>query len=354
MGNDTADNRRYQNILEGIPVLGICGYSGAGKTTLIEAMVQKQSSLSRRICVLKHDVHPLSVDVKGKDSFRIFEAGADVHLQNVTQSFFREHGDGQHSVIETIQMLAPRYDGFLLEGHKQTNIPHKIWLQHPESRDVPEAPFGFVRVLDRNAQRLEAASDEFENLMRHTWTRGRVSAALLIGGDSRRFGRPKHLMESMGTTWLEKTVAIIRPFVDQLVIIGKGVLPKAAGELPRLWDVPDAAGPIAGMRAAFRWDPGSSWVMMPCDLPYITEEAVEWLLSQRAVGREAVLPVLKDGAPVEPLFAFYDYRCGPLMERLDSPRRIADVARTHMPVVPTTLSVAWTNVNSPEDLSSDS
>ncbi|MDI9408879.1 MAG: molybdopterin-guanine dinucleotide biosynthesis protein B [Candidatus Pacebacteria bacterium] len=59
-----------------LPCLGICGWSGAGKTTLITAMVPilRQAGLS--VSVIKHAHHGFDIDRAGKDSYRHRAAGA--------------------------------------------------------------------------------------------------------------------------------------------------------------------------------------------------------------------------------------------------------------------------------------
>ena len=61
-------------MLEGLPVLGVCGWSGSGKTTLIEAILPAFRAKGLKIAVIKHDVHGLDIDRPGKDSDRLFRA----------------------------------------------------------------------------------------------------------------------------------------------------------------------------------------------------------------------------------------------------------------------------------------
>jgi molybdopterin-guanine dinucleotide biosynthesis protein B len=56
--------------------LAIVGYSGAGKTTLIERLLPVLNASGMRVATVKHSHHPLDFDVRGKDSFRHKKAGA--------------------------------------------------------------------------------------------------------------------------------------------------------------------------------------------------------------------------------------------------------------------------------------
>ena len=57
-------------------VIGFAGYSGAGKTTLVEALVALMTQRGLKVSVIKHAHHHFDVDREGKDSWRHRKAGA--------------------------------------------------------------------------------------------------------------------------------------------------------------------------------------------------------------------------------------------------------------------------------------
>ncbi|HXT51259.1 MAG TPA: molybdopterin-guanine dinucleotide biosynthesis protein MobB, partial [Thermoanaerobaculia bacterium] len=59
-------------------VVGVAGWSGSGKTTLLERVVPALVADGLSVVVVKHDAHGLALDVAGKDSDRLFRAGAEV------------------------------------------------------------------------------------------------------------------------------------------------------------------------------------------------------------------------------------------------------------------------------------
>lgn len=203
----------------------------------------------------------------------------------------------------------------------------------------------FTYFLDRLIDRLDAMAKDMP-----LW------GCVLIGGRSSRMGRPKHLLESRnGTTWLENTLDILNPLVDGLVISGNGFVPESLKSLTRLADVPNVAGPLSGVLAAGRWQPHASWLLIACDMPNVSEDAVRWLLEKRHAGCWGVAPRQVDKTFCEPLFSWYDMRAFQLMEEqvLQGNMRIGAVAshpKIDNPVIPDRLRNAWQNVNTPEQL----
>jgi len=57
-------------------LVSVEGDSGAGKTTLIEKLLNELSRRKYIVAAVKHCPHGFDLDVKGKDSWRFAEAGA--------------------------------------------------------------------------------------------------------------------------------------------------------------------------------------------------------------------------------------------------------------------------------------
>lgn len=332
------------------PAFGICGYSGSGKTTVIENIIAELTRRKLRVGVVKHDVHGLNIDHEGKDTDRFFKAGADVVIRGPEQCFFRGHRRGDISLHELFRMIGPYYDLILVEGHKGTPLEQKVWLCGDAGEEPPAEATGIHRVLKRDEDRFAIVMDMIDEWLPRSWLSTPVYAGILIGGASTRMGRPKHLIADHGQTWLHRTFTAVKDRVDGVVILGGGEIPADLCSLPVLPDVHDAEGPLRGMRAAMRWAPRTGWLFAACDQPDISSGAVEWLLSHRQPGVRAVMPVLPGASAPEPLLAYYDFRMGEAMERVQRPCDLAELPGVATPTVPGDLSPAWRNVNSPVDL----
>ena len=182
-----------------------------------------------------------------------------------------------------------------------------------------------------------------------------VWGCVLIGGQSRRMGSPKHLLQQGGRTWIERTVSLLRPRVAQVVIAGAGHLPASLAGERRVDDVPELGGPLAGILAAFRCYPQVSWLVAACDLPDMQDEALQWLLDCRRPGVLAVMPDLAADGQIEPLLAYYDRSCRPLLEEMAASgqrrmNRLREFEGVITPQPPLSLRISWRNVNTPQEL----
>lgn len=101
--------------------VAITGISGAGKTSLIEKLIRKFSEVGIRVGYLKHSHHSFKFHPEGKDTSRIFEAGATQVLfagKGVTVDLRREE-----VFLEEIMRRAAGVEVLLIEGFGREEIP---------------------------------------------------------------------------------------------------------------------------------------------------------------------------------------------------------------------------------------
>lgn len=341
--------RKGVHVTSNLPILGVCGWSGSGKTTLIEAVLPRLVSQGLRVAVIKHDAHGIDVDRPGKDSDRLFRAGANVLLQGPGEACYRTRAHRRPDLADAVAGLARDHDLVLVEGHKTTPVP-KVWLlSQGETRPAPEARH-VVAVLPRDRTRLDAFSTFLRQWHRRQWLRRPVFGCVLIGGQSRRMGRPKHLIRQGGRSWLERTVSILRRRTSRVIVAGGGCLPANLAGVLRLPDVPDVEGPMAGILAAMRWAPHATWLLVACDMPHLSLEAIDWLVAARAPGVWATLPQPAGQYGVEPLLAHYDFCSHTLIESLAARREFSLAALAAHPKAislppPPNIASAWNDMD---------
>jgi molybdopterin-guanine dinucleotide biosynthesis protein MobB len=337
-----------------LPIFGIFGHHESGKTALIEALLARLQARGLAVAVAEVHGSAIEVDRPGKDSDRLFRAGADVFMQGKDETFVRLHAGAGRPVARDIEDLARAYDLVLVEGRKRAECP-KVWLLGEGETGPPPEAGECLAVLERGPGRAEAAGRLLDAFLRRQWLRTPVIGSVLIGGKSSRMGRPKHLLPAGGRTWLERTVEVLRGTVGRVVLVGAGEVPASLGDVVRVPDAPDAEGPMAGILGAMRWAPWASHLVAACDLPDLTAEAAGWLLSTRSPGVWATLPHLPGRPGPEPLLAHYDFRARALLEDLAAggrlaPSLLAGHPKVVTPAPPADLAPAWANVNTEGDL----
>ncbi|WP_397546997.1 molybdenum cofactor guanylyltransferase [Rhodothermus marinus] len=183
-----------------------------------------------------------------------------------------------------------------------------------------------------------------------------LTALLLAGGRSRRFGTDKARAVVDGTPMLQRVYETARVLTSHVLLSvrpdGDFYFDLVPPEVPRLLDpVPDAgplAGLVAGLRAA-----RTPWLLaLACDLPFLNEATLRGLLAACSPDVDAVVPITPEGRR-QPLCALY---------RVETVRPVAEarlVAGGHAlqalldRLSFATLSVSdapLRNVNTPDDL----
>jgi molybdopterin-guanine dinucleotide biosynthesis protein B len=111
-------------------VVGFCGPSGVGKTTLLEGVIAALRAAGSSVSVIKHTHKRFDIDQPGKDSWRHRQAGAGEVLLASSQRLvlLRELPAGREpQVHELIAELRP-VDWVLVEGFKHAALPKiEIW-----------------------------------------------------------------------------------------------------------------------------------------------------------------------------------------------------------------------------------
>ena len=113
-------------------VLGVVGWSGSGKTVLLEYLVAHLAADGLRVNVIKHSHHDIMLEPPHKDSARLRMAGAaEVMIASPFRvAVIRElRGAPEPSLGEQLARLTPA-DLTLVEGYKWESVP-KIEVYRP-------------------------------------------------------------------------------------------------------------------------------------------------------------------------------------------------------------------------------
>ncbi|BDU71707.1 molybdopterin-guanine dinucleotide biosynthesis protein B [Mesoterricola silvestris] len=118
-------------------VMGIVGWSGSGKTSLLVQVLPLLRARGLRVSTMKHAHHRFDVDRPGKDSFQHREAGASEVLVVTSSRWVLMHESREEpepSIESLIQRMTP-VDLLLIEGFK--THPHPKLEIHRKSEGRP-------------------------------------------------------------------------------------------------------------------------------------------------------------------------------------------------------------------------
>lgn|ERR1700690_354831 len=106
-------------------VFGIAGWSGSGKTSLLEKLIPVLVRDGLKVSTLKHAHHQAETDTPGKDSWRHREAGAYEVLLVTGSRWALMHelrDEPEPGLAEMLKRLSP-CNLVLVEGFKREAIP---------------------------------------------------------------------------------------------------------------------------------------------------------------------------------------------------------------------------------------
>lgn len=118
-------------------VMGIVGWSGSGKTSLLVQLLPLLTARGLKVSTMKHAHHRFDLDTRGKDSFQHREAGASEVLVVTAARWVLMHEsrtEAEPPIEELIQRMTA-VDLLLIEGFK--THPHPKLEIHRASEGKP-------------------------------------------------------------------------------------------------------------------------------------------------------------------------------------------------------------------------
>ncbi len=184
-----------------------------------------------------------------------------------------------------------------------------------------------------------------------------VCAVILAGGQSRRMGCNKALLDIGGKPLIRLMIDCILPVTDRILISSNDSQSYRFLGYPVIPDQFAGHGPLAGFHSAMIRNICSLYIILACDLPSLKTPFLRNLVLM-AEGYDAAIPLTGDGL-IHPLCAVYRNTCFPSVE--NALKRGAN--KVIEMFLGDSLAVRWVkadegefrdadlaNINTPEDL----
>jgi molybdopterin-guanine dinucleotide biosynthesis protein A len=189
-----------------------------------------------------------------------------------------------------------------------------------------------------------------------TWLVGRkpeLKGLVLAGGKSVRMQRDKGALEYHGISQRKYVFQQLQGMgLEAYVSCRQDQLQEIENDTPVLPDTFQGLGPMGALLSAFREDPDAAWLVVACDLPYLTNETIEYLVNNRDVSKLATTFQSPYDEFPEPLIAIWEPRSYSILlsflsQGYSCPRKVlinSDISLLQAPD-----PQALTNVNHPEE-----
>jgi molybdopterin-guanine dinucleotide biosynthesis protein A len=176
---------------------------------------------------------------------------------------------------------------------------------------------------------------------------------VLAGGASKRMNRDKATLEYRGRPQLECAYELLAGYCERTFVSVRldQVRDPLRARFPQVVDTLHDVGPMAGIAAAQEAHPRAAWLVLACDLPFVSPSAIERLIAARSGVTPVAYRSSHDGLP-EPLCAIYEPGTRPAV--LDAiadgkfcPRKL--LLRLEAPLLELPDRSALDNVNTPDE-----
>ena len=226
--------------------------------------------------------------------------------------------------------------------------------------DVTEIPDYLRAHLPQHAQLPQFAQADVAGLA--TWVQQWLAARqaplrglVLAGGLSQRMQTDKGQLRygPSGREQREVAASLLAEVCQEVFV---SVRAEQAAELPAgLQPLPDTflgLGPLGGILSAFRHDPNAAWLVLACDLPFLTADVLRQLVAGRQPARLATAFQSPGNEFPEPLITIFEPRAYPELLRFlglgySCPRKM--LINSDVEVLPTPGGEALRNVNTPAE-----
>lgn len=132
-----------------------------------------------------------------------------------------------------------------------------------------------------------------------------LHALLLAGGYSTRMGMDKCLIAYHGVPQHVYLAKLLEEVTDAVFISCR---PDQVIDTPltKIIDTTNDIGPMAGLLAAFDYNPEVAWIVVACDMPLVDKAFLSELIHKRDVSKQAAYFIDPSTQKPEPLLAIFE------------------------------------------------
>ncbi len=180
-----------------------------------------------------------------------------------------------------------------------------------------------------------------------------INGLVLSGGKSTRMGMDKGNIHYHDKSQREHVYQLLANFCNEtFVSCTHEQIKSLTQSLPIIEDTFLGLGPLSGILSAFQRNPNTAWLSVACDLPYLHQSTIDYLINHRNPSKMATAFWDSEGKFPEPLVTLWEPRAYPVLLQFLSqgyscPRKVLLNSDTEIVKAPD--ASAFKNVNTTEE-----
>lgn len=212
------------------------------------------------------------------------------------------HFKGSHQIIiiDSAKPLEKKLD-------KLTQV--QLILLKDESSSIPDylkTGLPGIQLIPRlSLNNTEAIADFIQNFLQQRFPL--LNGLVLTGGKSLRMGTDKSELHYHGVPQKQHVYQMLSRICNP-VFLSIHEHGESKEALPVLRDSFTGLGPMGGILTALQSNPNAAWLVLACDLPFITQNTLQFLVAHRNPSRLATAFFEPNGTFPEPLITIWEPR----------------------------------------------
>jgi len=304
--------------------MSFCGFSDSGKTTLISKITKNLSS-QFDIGFFKHDAHNFEMDKSGKDTNEISKSGAKSIVIN-DKSHYAHINRKQLEQIDVVTNMQDM-DILFIEDHISTPLPKLLFISKSESREDIIALIKDNKISSIEGIISDESNDPFNGKYQffninnsdqissfilnyfNSKVPNKLYGLVLSGGESKRMNQDKgSLSYHDNSTQIEYTKSLLNNYCEEVYVSCREE--QTSNDYLKghklIADSFPSVGPTTGIISAQFKHQSVAWLVVACDLPYLTEKTLEDLIEKRNPFKLATAYYNEEKKWPEPLCTIYE------------------------------------------------
>lgn len=133
----------------------------------------------------------------------------------------------------------------------------------------------------------------------------KITGVILAGGKNSRMGTAKGLLVVGGKTIIERIIEVMKPIVDEIMIIANENNYDYLG-YKVYSDIIKDCGPMGGIHTALSFSKTKKNLIVSCDMPFLTSDTLKFIVEN---SNDCEIAIPEHNGKTEPLCAVYTNFC---------------------------------------------